>query len=56
MQFYISTKIAQAHYKSNSNKGPGWTYTNKVDTFRNIYYTLVSTFWRCIYGFKINSL
>ena len=33
-----------------------WTYTNKVDTFRNIYYTLVNTFWRCIYGFKINSL
>ena len=33
MQFYISTKIAQAHYKSNSNKGPGYLVRNKEKGF-----------------------
>ena len=33
MQFYISTKIAQAHYKSNSNKGPGYLVRNKEKDF-----------------------
>jgi hypothetical protein len=33
MQFYISTKIAQAHYKSNSNKGPGYLIRNKNKEF-----------------------
>lgn len=33
MQFYISTKIAQAHYKSNSNKGPGYLVRNKDKEF-----------------------
>ena len=33
MQFYISTKIAQAHYKSNSNKGQGYLVRNKEKDF-----------------------
>ncbi len=33
MQFYISTKIAQAHYKSNSNKGQGYLVRNKEKGF-----------------------
>ncbi len=33
MQFYISTKIAQAHYKPNSNKGPGYLVRNKEKDF-----------------------
>ena len=33
MYFYIATKIAQAHYKSNSNKGPGYLVRNKEKDF-----------------------
>ena len=33
MYFYISTKIAQAHYKSNSNKGQGYLVRNKEKSF-----------------------
>ena len=33
MHFYISTKIAQAHYKSNSNKGQGYLVRNKEKGF-----------------------
>ena len=33
MQFYISTKIAQAHYKADRNKGPGYLVRNKEKDF-----------------------
>lgn len=33
MQFYISTKIAQAHYKADSNKGTGYLVRNKEKDF-----------------------
>ena len=33
MQFYISTKIAQAHYKPNGNKGQGYLVRNKKKGF-----------------------
>ena len=33
MHFYISTKIAQAHYKTVSNNGPGYLVRNKDKQF-----------------------
>ena len=33
MHFYISTKITQAHYKTNSNKGPRYLVRNNNKEF-----------------------
>lgn len=51
MHFYISTKIAQAHYKINSNKGPGYLVRNNNKEFNWV----PKTDFEKIYAFKLEN-
>ena len=51
MHFYISTKIAQAHYKTASNKGSGYLVRNKDKQFDWV----TKADYEKIYAFKLES-